>query len=47
MVEYSIANALFQNPEFGLTRDDAAMIRALCVTDGCRTTVDARASGIK
>lgn len=40
-VENRITNALFQNGRFALTKTDAAHIRSLCVTDGCRTNVDA------
>jgi hypothetical protein len=39
-IENSIVHALFQNARFLLTANDVANIRALCVTDPCRTNVD-------
>jgi len=41
MIESGIVNALFQNDRFQVTTEDVAAIEALCVTDRCRTTVDA------
>ena len=46
-IENNVVNALFQNQEFALTKEDAAKIRALCVTDQCRTDVDWRARSIE
>jgi hypothetical protein len=48
-IENSVTNALFQNERFALTKTDATHILALCVTDGCRTNVDAltRMRGLK
>ena len=40
MIEGGIVNALFQNVQFRITNEDAVNIRALCVTDRCRTSVD-------
>jgi hypothetical protein len=47
-VENNIVNALFRNARFALTKDEAAHIRALCVTDRCRMNADAviRARGL-
>ncbi|MEO7191351.1 MAG: hypothetical protein ABI051_09875 [Vicinamibacterales bacterium] len=42
MIENSITNALFDNPRFKPTKEDADRIRALCVTDSCRTNVELR-----
>jgi hypothetical protein len=39
MIENSVVSALFRNPRVVLTEDEVASIRALCVTDGCRTNV--------
>ena len=51
VLEQHLVYALFNDTQgvmrFGLTRNDVASIRALCVTDQCRTIVDGRASGIK
>jgi hypothetical protein len=47
LIENNVVNALFRNQQITLTRDDVATIRALCVTDGCRTDVDYRARSIK
>jgi hypothetical protein len=41
-IENALTNALFDNPRFALTRDDAMRIDALCVTDACRINVGAR-----
>jgi hypothetical protein len=46
-IENSVTNALFQNKRFALTTDDVVHIRALCVTDACRTNVDGLARSIK
>jgi hypothetical protein len=47
LIENNVVNALFHNERFALTIDEAASIRALCVTDGCRTNVDGLARGIQ
>jgi hypothetical protein len=41
LIENNVVNALFQNERFALTDADVAYIRALCLTDGCRTNLDA------
>jgi hypothetical protein len=41
IVENALVNALFENPRMALTATDRALIRALCVTRGCRENVDA------
>jgi hypothetical protein len=46
-IEKAIVQALFGNARFALNANDVASIRALCVTDNCRTTVDGLAHGIK
>jgi hypothetical protein len=47
MLWNAIVQALFRNAQFALTASDVPAIRALCVTDDCRTTVDGLARGIK
>ena len=47
ILEYHVSTALFDNKAFALTRDDAARILSLCVTDRCRMDVDGRALAIK
>jgi hypothetical protein len=39
-IDFSLAIALCQNRQFALNADDAAAIRAMCVTDSCRITFD-------
>jgi hypothetical protein len=48
LVERHLVDALLSNPHFVLTAADVVTIRALCVTDDCRATVDrlARERGI-
>jgi hypothetical protein len=43
-IENAVTNALFDNPRVALSAEDKARIRELCVTDGCRSNVDVRAS---
>jgi hypothetical protein len=43
-IENAVTNALFDNPRVTLSAEDKVQIRGLCVTDGCRSNVDARAS---
>ena len=42
LIEGWLINALFENPRLNFTADELTRIRTLCVTDACRTTVDAR-----
>jgi hypothetical protein len=46
-IENNVVNALFENERFALTKEDVVAIRGLCVTDQCRTNVDARARALK
>ena len=43
VVQDFLVNALLANDSFALTAADVARMRGLCLTDGCRATVDARA----
>ena len=40
-LESWLINALFENPRLSLTADERTRIRTLCVSDACRTAVDA------
>lgn len=47
VIENNVSNALFDNKTFALTKDEAAEIRTLCISDGCRVNVDGRARAIR
>jgi hypothetical protein len=42
-IENALVNALFQNRNISLIAEDVTRIKALCVTDRCRSNVDALA----
>jgi hypothetical protein len=46
-VENSLTNALLENKQFSLTKDDISKILALCVSNPCRTNVAARGNRIQ
>ena len=41
-IENALTNALFENPRLTLSPEDKARIRSLCVTEGCRSNLEAR-----
>jgi len=45
-VENSLTNALLENKQFALTKDDVSKILELCVSNQCRTNVTARGNAI-
>jgi hypothetical protein len=42
-IENALVNALYQNRNISLIAEDVTRIKALCVTDRCRSNVDALA----
>lgn len=47
MLWRALVQALFRNAQFALTPTGVANIRALCLSDDCRTTVDDFARGVR